>query len=60
MFLTEFCRTLGVPIPDPAGAITKDNGYVRPRSIPNGVTDQSPYGLPRVTVTIGSKRNSQR
>jgi hypothetical protein len=41
MFLTELCRTLGLPIPDPAGATTEDNDYVFERMVKDFLPDGS-------------------
>jgi hypothetical protein len=41
MFLTEFCRVLGLPIPDPAGATTEDNDYVFERAVKDFLPDGS-------------------
>jgi hypothetical protein len=41
MFLTEFCRALGLPVPDPAGATTEDNDYVFERTVKDFLPDGS-------------------
>ena len=41
MFLTELCRTLGLPVPDPAGATTEDNDYVFERMVKDFLPDGS-------------------
>jgi hypothetical protein len=41
MFLTELCQTLGLPIPDPADATTRDNDYVFERSVKDFMPDGS-------------------
>ncbi len=42
MFLSEFCNALNLPVPDPAGATTRDNDYVFERM----VKDFLPEGAP--------------
>jgi hypothetical protein len=41
MFLSELCHTLGLPIPDPAGATTEDNDYVFERMVKDFMPDGS-------------------
>ena len=41
MFLTEFCRALGLPTPDPAGVTTEDNDYVFERMVKDFLPDGS-------------------
>jgi hypothetical protein len=41
MFLTELCLTLGLPVPDPAGATTEDNDYVFERMVKDFLPDGS-------------------
>jgi hypothetical protein len=41
MFLSELCRTLGLPVPDPAGATTEDNDYVFERTVKDFMPDGS-------------------
>ena len=41
MFLNEFCQTLGLPMPEPAGATTRDNDYVFERAVKDFLPDGS-------------------
>ena len=41
MFLNEFCHTLGLPMPEPAGATTRDNDYVFERAVKDFLPDGS-------------------
>ena len=41
MFLNEFCHTLGLPMPEPACATTRDNDYVFERAVKDFLPDGS-------------------
>jgi hypothetical protein len=41
MFLNEFCHVPGLPMPEPAGATTRDNDYVFERAVKDFLPDGS-------------------
>jgi len=41
MFLNEFCQALGLPMPEPAGATSRDNDYVFERAVKDFLPDGS-------------------
>ncbi len=60
MFLNEFCHTLGLPMPEPAGATTRDNDYVFERAVKDFLPDGSAASLRQRRGTASPPRPPRR